>query len=101
MCRALIAAEIEADPSDSTKRAAIRAEALMPNPETKKRWLSRITSFPEYEGQLKTLGDNPDQLPVSKLREAGRFFHQLGQEQLSRESVDAYFQMLPKMQARP
>jgi hypothetical protein len=93
----LIQKELEKDPSDAGKRAAIHAEALMPNPETKKRWLSRILGFPDYEAQLTTLSNNPDQLPISKLREAGRYFYPVDQEQLARESVEPYFQLLPKL----
>ncbi|HUP56271.1 MAG TPA: aminopeptidase N, partial [Bdellovibrionota bacterium] len=93
----IIKRELEEDPSDAAKRALIRAEAQMPDPATKKRWLDRIVSFPDYEGQLSTLSGDPDKLPISKLREAGRFFHQLGQEELTRQSVEPYFQLLAKL----
>ena len=81
----LIQHELSQDSTDLGQKYAIAAEAQMPEPETKKKWLEKIL--------LKT----PEKLPLAKLREAMRNFQILGQEGLIRESIEPYFETLPKI----
>jgi aminopeptidase N len=82
--RERIAAELAADPTDMGEKAAIAAEASLPSPETKAAWRARIAAAP-----------GPGRLPDADLREAMGSYHLLGQEELSRQAVDWYFETLP------
>jgi len=83
-----IAEELEKDPTDTGRKAAIAAEASLPSPETKAAWRARIEAV-----------DGPERLADAQLREAMDSYHQLGQEELSRVAVEWYFATLPKFAA--
>ena len=67
--RSLLAAERERDPSDAGRRAAIAAEAALPDLETKRQWADRIL-------------DTENPLPLSNLRAAMGSLFPTGQEEL-------------------
>jgi aminopeptidase N len=91
--RSLLAAERERDPSDAGRRAAIAAEAALPDLATKRQWADRIL-------------DTANPLPLSNLRAAMGSLFPTGQEELQlsllpqltenladlAESRDNYFQ---------
>ncbi len=83
----LIQAELKKDPTDFGQKAAIAAEISIPDLSIKKKWANLFLQ--------KDSG-----LPVSKLRVAMRNFHLLGQEKLSEESIDFFFDNLPKLALR-
>ncbi|TFG96429.1 MAG: hypothetical protein E4H11_03450, partial [Myxococcales bacterium] len=82
--RERIALELAEDATDSGRKAAIAAEVSLPSAETKAAWRARMEA-----------PDGPERLADAQLREAMRAHHQLGQEELSRLSVDWYFATLP------
>ena len=67
--RSLLAAERERDPSDAGRRAAIAAEAALPDLATKRQWADRIL-------------DTENPLPLSNLRAAMGSLFPTGQEEL-------------------
>ena len=82
--RERIAGELAKDPTDMGSKAAIAAEASLPSPETKADWRVRIEAAP-----------GPESLSDADLREAMDGYHQLGQEEISKLSIDWYFATLP------
>jgi aminopeptidase N len=84
----LISAELKADNTDMGQKQAIRAEVSEPSAKTKADWLAKILAYKDRK-----------EPPFPKLREAMRAYHQVGQEDLSRPAVDAYFAQLPKLGA--
>ena len=83
-----IAAELAKDPTDMGRKASIRAEASLPSPEIKAAWRARMEATP-----------GPEALADADLREAMGGYQQLGQEELSEQSVDWYFATLPRFAA--
>ena len=75
--RSLLAAELERDPSDAGRRAAIAAEAALPDLEIKRQWADRIL-------------DTENSLPLSNLRAAMGSLFPTGQE-------DLQLNLLPKL----
>ena len=75
--RSLLAAELERDPSDAGRRAAIAAEAALPDLEIKRQWADRIL-------------DTENPLPLSNLRAAMGSLFPTGQE-------DLQLNLLPKL----
>ncbi len=86
--RNLIAAELSNDPTDMGQKAAIAAEASIPEPESKKIWFNRVT-------QEVPVGEKP--LPPAKLRQAMGRYHLRGQETSTQASVDIYFKTVLKL----
>jgi aminopeptidase N len=86
--RERIAAELAADPTDMGEKAAIAAEASLPAADIKAAWRARIEAV-----------DGPEHRPDADLRAAMRSYHVLGQEDLSRQAVDWYFETLPGIAA--
>jgi aminopeptidase N len=86
--RERIAAELAKDPTDMGQKASIAAEASLPSAEVKAAWRTRIEAV-----------DGPEHRPDADLREAMGSYHQLGQEDLSRQAVDWYFATLPDFAA--
>jgi aminopeptidase N len=86
--RERIAEELEADPTDTGAKAAIAAEASLPSAEAKADWRARMLA-----------AQGPGSLADAQLRQAMRAHHQLGQEELSRLTVDWYFATLPEFAA--
>ena len=84
--RLMISRELERDPTDSGQKNAIGSEVSIPNIEIKKKWLDRITSESDDSGRI----------PIAKLRIAMAGFHQLGQEELTRFTIDPYFENVPR-----
>ncbi len=82
--QSLIDEELKKDPSDMGKKAAIEASVLIPTPENKKEWLGKILKH---------------SAPVADLRMAMWNFQVVGQEKLTKESEDAYFDEIPKLAA--
>jgi aminopeptidase N len=82
--RERIAGELEKDPTDMGRKAAIAAEASLPSPETKTEWRARMEAAP-----------GPESLADADLREAMGSYHPLGQEEIAKLSIDWYFATLP------
>ncbi|MEK6705517.1 MAG: aminopeptidase N [Bdellovibrionota bacterium] len=83
----LIAKELVADATDIGKRAAISAEAAMPDASVKKQWLTKMLNYTQA---------NPE-IPIAKLREAMWSFQLVGQEDLITATVDEYFNTITKI----
>jgi aminopeptidase N len=83
-----IAHELAEDPTDSGHKAAIAAEASLPDADTKASWRARMEAL-----------EGPERLADAQLRQAMEAHHQLGQEELTRLSVDWYFAALPRLAA--
>ncbi len=80
----LIAQELKNDQTDMGQKSAIAAEVLIPAKNSKNKWLLQIT---------RQTGD----LPVAKMREAMANYQILGQEEFAKDSIDSYFETLPKL----
>jgi aminopeptidase N len=88
----LIALELKADPTDMGQKEAISAEASIPDPASKKKWLDLIIAQ-KKDSPIK----DPNNLGVAKLRSAMENLQLIGQEDLIRQSVDPYFSRLEQM----
>lgn len=87
--RKLIDAELKRDPTDMGQKAAARAEAAIPTPENKKKWLAELMT-PLHE-------DTRAAASVAKLRDAADAFQSIDHEELISESVDPYFEAIPEL----
>ena len=86
--RERIASELAKDPTDMGHKAAIAAEASLPSAEVKAAWRARMAA-----------PAGPEALADADLRQAMNGYQQLGQEELSRLSIDWYFATLPEFAA--
>lgn len=84
----LIQAELKKDPTDMGQRAAITAEASLPDAAIKTQWFQRLAQPSEQD--LKTYS-------YAKLRAAMSRFNTVGQEELIKKTASLYFQALPKL----
>ena len=82
-----IAAELKADPTDTGAKAAISAEASVPEAELKKVWLARVTKT----------GPDAKSYKMAQLREAMRGYNVVGQEKWTELSVNAFFEAVPRL----
>ncbi|MGK5084290.1 aminopeptidase N [Bdellovibrionota bacterium FG-1] len=78
----LIESELKIDNTDRGQKAAIHAQAAVPNTQSKQLWLDHVLK---------------QDLPFPKLREAMRGFHFIGQEELTRKAVHPYFELVSKL----
>lgn len=88
--REIISAEKKIDPTDSGIQSAIGSEVSIPDQISKKTWLEKIL-------QSSTNSTEGDNLSFAKAREAMWRFHVIDQENLSRLSMNLYFETLPKL----
>ncbi len=76
-----IAEESKKDVTDIGQKAAIAADARIPDAANKRAWMDKLARK-----------DPATALPISKLREAMRNINLVGQEELTRAELDAYFE---------
>ncbi|MCX5797597.1 MAG: aminopeptidase N [Elusimicrobia bacterium] len=86
---ALIAAEMKRDATDDGRKEAYRAECLLPDAGTKRRWFSRITRSSSDPAENK--------FDAGDLKPALRVFQVLAQEDLLREFEAPYFEQLARL----
>jgi len=82
--RELIAAELENDSTDIGQKTAITAEVSIPDAATKKEWLEKIAN---------------GSMPVPKLKPSMGAFYLLGQEELTANATDTYFDTVARLSA--
>ncbi len=106
----LIEAELKQDQTDTGQKASIAALAMNPDPESKKNWLQQISQFqlasnyssgPMGANESSVRSNPQSELSFPKIRAAMVNFQILGQENLIKDSVDRYFQVLPKFAMDP
>ncbi|RZA07361.1 MAG: aminopeptidase N [Proteobacteria bacterium] len=82
----LIDAELKRDATDNGRKEAFGAEAQMPDPVTKQRWLSRITRTESGGREYK----------LAELRPAMQNFYVLGQDALTQMAEAPYFAVIAR-----
>lgn len=92
--REIISAERKIDPTDSGIQSAIGSEVSIPDEVNKKTWLEKIL-------QSSTNSTEGEKLSLAKAREAMWRYHVIDQENLSRLSINAYFESIPKLVSPP
>ena len=96
----MILTELDKDPTDIGEKAAIAAEASLPDPKIKEGWLSQILHKSDAETPVTRaiLKRTPSlqRLPIGKLREAMRTYFILDQEKWIEASTNGFFEELPK-----
>ncbi len=91
----LLATELKADPTDTGSKAAISAEASVPDAALKKLWLARVTKAPTgTDSKAKAATDT---YKMAQLREAMRGYNVIGEEKWTELSVDAFFEAVPRL----
>lgn len=92
--RDLIATELKKDSTDIGLKASISASTLLPEADSKSKWLSQINRNLEVPSTF-------EKLSPAKLREAMGSYQILGQEEFTQPSIDSYFETLPKIALSP
>ncbi len=87
--RTIIDQEVKKDSSDHGKKQALMAKVSIPNRESKKRWMRRLTE--------ELLNPKKDSLPLPMLKTALSTLQDIEYDELNKEFEGAYFKFLPKL----